>query len=122
MKTAARGERPFEVDGSRADLVARGAGGLPHAFGDDADFLDTGALRRVDDVDDVLVLQRAGADDEHRLVVALVEDVRAAGSASCRIATSSLLTAIRRSAVYSSTIWPVTSVSAAGRSWFRPAG
>src|SRR5262245_61575464 len=46
-----------------------------HAFGDDADLLDARALRGVDDLDDLAVPQRAGADDEHRLVLGLVQDV-----------------------------------------------
>ena len=63
-KTAGSHEasRPFEsVMKLGSGLVAAdGAGRLPHAFGDDADLLDAGALGRVDDVDDVLVLERAG--------------------------------------------------------------
>ena len=51
-----------------------GARGAAHAFGDDADFLDTGAFGGVDHVNDFAVAQRARAHDEHRLVLALLED------------------------------------------------
>src|SRR6478609_11574486 len=53
---------------------AAALGFLPHAFGDDADFLDTRALGRVDDVDDLTVAKRRRAGDEQRLVLALLED------------------------------------------------
>src|SRR5439155_11746495 len=53
----------------------RRAGGLPHPFGHDADLLDSGALGRVDDLDDLLVAQRARRGDEHRFVLALLVDV-----------------------------------------------
>src|SRR5262245_44325244 len=65
-----------EANARKTSLVAGDrAGGFPHAQGHDADLLDTGALGRVDDLDDVLVLERTVADDEHRLVAALLEDV-----------------------------------------------
>ena len=60
---------------AKSVLVARlHAGGSAHAFGDDADLLDAGALGRVDDRDDFAVAQRAGSGDEHRLFLALLED------------------------------------------------
>src|SRR5581483_5604208 len=62
-------------DFARRGVLVPRAGRLPHAFGDDADLLDAGALGGVDDIDDVLVAQRAVSDDEHRLVLALIEDV-----------------------------------------------
>src|SRR5437762_746554 len=51
-----------------------GAGALLHAFGDDPDLLHAGALGGIDHVDDVAVAQRAVAVDEHRLVLAVLED------------------------------------------------
>src|SRR5258707_6545227 len=42
---------------------------------DDADALDAGALRRVDDRDDLPVAEAAGAHDEHCLVQPACEDV-----------------------------------------------
>src|SRR5690348_2465162 len=47
---------------------------LPHTFGDDAHLLDPGALGGVDDEHDVTVAERAGAGDEHRLLLAVLED------------------------------------------------
>src|SRR4051812_48769603 len=47
---------------------------FPHAFGHDADLFDARALGRVDDRDDLAVPQRARGDQEHRLVLALIED------------------------------------------------
>src|SRR5438067_8542942 len=68
--------RRILIPNSKFLIASRGgASGLAHAFGDDADLLDAGALGGVDHVDDVAVAQRAGRDDEHRLVLALVEDV-----------------------------------------------
>ena len=52
------------------ELTARAT----HAFGHDADFLDTGALGQIDHLDDFTVAQRGGAHDEHRLLLALLED------------------------------------------------
>src|SRR3954468_17925337 len=49
-------------------------GGAAHALGHDADFFDAGALRSVDHEDDVGVAQVTVTDDEHRLVLALLED------------------------------------------------
>src|SRR5262245_24267170 len=58
------------------ELVAGGdAGRFPHAFRDDADLFDARALGGVDHLDDVLIFQGRIADDEHRLVGALLEDV-----------------------------------------------
>ncbi|MCL6498623.1 MAG: glycosyltransferase, partial [Firmicutes bacterium] len=65
----------FRVGRGAGSVAGRGAGRLPHALGDDADLLDAGALGRIDDGDDLAVAQRAGADDEHRLLLALLEDV-----------------------------------------------
>src|SRR5262245_33495691 len=56
-------------------LVSGHAACATHPFGHDADLLDACALGRVNDSDDVAVLQRAGADDEHALVGALFKDV-----------------------------------------------
>ena len=66
---------PFErrTDAERCYWVP-GAGGLSHALGDDADLLDAGAFGGVDDLDDVAVAQVGRAVDEHRLVLALLED------------------------------------------------
>src|SRR6266545_4925678 len=63
-------------NGRRA-LRARGsprAGAFPHPFRNDPNLLDTSALGRIDHVDDVAVAQRAVAADEHRLVLAILED------------------------------------------------
>src|SRR6266571_5675970 len=71
-------ERPLKLLTSDFRLLVasrRSAGRPSHAFGHDADLLHAGAPRGVDDVDDVLVPQRAGSDDEHRLVLPLIEDV-----------------------------------------------
>src|SRR3989442_8068061 len=50
------------------------AGSRAHRLGDDADPIDAGAFRGVDYLDDVLVPQRAGAGDVHRLVPPVVVD------------------------------------------------
>ena len=78
---------------------------LPHAFGDDADLLDAGALGRVDDGDDFAVPKRTGRRDEHRLVLALLEDVPQPRLELAEVATVCLFTDIWRSACISSTIW-----------------
>src|SRR5215471_5670785 len=57
-------------------LVARaGARRLLHALGDDSDLIHTGAFRRVDHVDDVLVAEGARCHQEDLLVLALVVDI-----------------------------------------------
>src|SRR5262245_25635768 len=56
-------------------VAAHRAAGPAHAFGHDADLFNARALRRVNDEDDVAVAERARRHDEHRLVLALVEDV-----------------------------------------------
>src|SRR4029077_19440417 len=85
-KTAAPRERSGRKGSTKSEVrnlsrrsVRPGASGFPHTLGDDPDFLDAGTLCRVDDVDDVLVAQRAGRHDEHRLVFALLVDVAQPG-------------------------------------------
>src|SRR5207253_5947245 len=62
-------------DTDRSVAAAAAVGLAPHALGDDADLLNTGAASRVDDADDVTVAERRVADDEHRLFLARLEDV-----------------------------------------------
>src|SRR6266404_6971487 len=51
----------FQILNSKFLIASRRRpSGLAHAFGDDADLLDAGALGGVDHVDDVAVAQRAG--------------------------------------------------------------
>src|ERR1044071_7193919 len=58
----------------REALFAAAGGCAAHALGDDADLFDARALGGVDDHHDVAVAQVAGAGDEHRLVLAFLED------------------------------------------------
>ena len=92
-------------------LVAGGLA-LPHAFGDDADLLDAGALGRVDDVDDVLVASASRSPTMNIVLSLRCSKMFRSRVSSSRTDTSCLLMAMRRSAVYSSTIW-LTSACAA---------
>src|SRR5688572_11222333 len=77
-KKAAAGAAAVERQTGNESLLGAGSGGsagsAAHALGDDADLLDAGALGCVDDLDDVAVAQVARAHDEHRLVLAFLED------------------------------------------------
>ena len=64
--------RLYEIP-RRVVLLAAGCC-LAHALGDDAYLLNTGALGRVDDLDDFAIAQGSRAHDEHRLLLALLED------------------------------------------------
>src|SRR5688572_11094846 len=62
------------------DLVGRvHACGSPHTFSDNPNLLDAGALGRVNHRHDFAVPQRPRGRDEHRLLLALLEDVAEAG-------------------------------------------
>jgi hypothetical protein len=93
----------LRVDQQRADHDVAGADGVhhdvyrsrsacdtrsrlasAHALGDDADLLDAGALGGVDDLDDFAVPQRGRAVDEHRLLLARLEDLAEALSSVAR--------------------------------------
>jgi hypothetical protein len=45
---------------------------MPHRFGDDADAVHARTLGGINHLDDVLVAERAGADDVDRLVSAIL--------------------------------------------------
>ena len=102
-------------------LVARGCrraalGFRAHAFRDDADLLDAGALGGVDHLDDLAIAQR-GAPAMNIVLSLRCSKGRGALLESASV-TSCLLTLMRRSAVNSRTI--------CGPAWrrapFRPAG
>src|SRR5262244_2837882 len=66
--------RPFTCTNRLGLCAWSRSSALSHALGHDSDLLDARALGRIDDVDDVAVAQRAIAADEHRLVLAVLED------------------------------------------------
>src|SRR5262252_8232798 len=58
----------LQADVAGTVSVAAGAGSFLHALGDDADLLDTGTLRRVDDVDHIAIGEVPRGHQKHLLV------------------------------------------------------